>query len=114
MIEPRLSAEMTVQALIRKTNQEGGFGTVIHKGDRISGAILIICLEKGEFLKVLEKMPSIDGPSSWQRIWPQDTDNKQELGSYLARRQGFDPDLWLIELDVPEGERLIAEMTNTA
>ena len=114
MIEPRLSSEMTVQALIRKTNQEGGFGTVVHKGDRISGAILIICLEKGEFLKVLEKIPAIDGLSKWQQIWPQGTDKKEQLSEYLARRRGFDPDLWLIELDVPEGERLIAEMTISA
>ena len=32
MIEPRLSSEMTVQALLRKVNQEGGFGVVIRTG----------------------------------------------------------------------------------
>lgn len=111
MIEPRLSAEMTVQSLIRKIGQEGGFGTVIQRGDRISGAILILCVENGANLKVLEKMPTLDGPAQWQRIWPQDTEKKEGIEDYLARRKRYDPDLWLIELDIPEAERLVAEMT---
>ncbi|GAA0476282.1 DUF1491 family protein [Parasphingorhabdus litoris] len=111
MIEPRLSAEMIVQSLLRRVNQNGGFGVVLRKGDRISGAILIICLEKGKDPRLLEKMPSLDGPSTWQVIWPQDTEKKQDLDEYLERRTGFDPDLWLIELDVPDAERLTAEIT---
>jgi hypothetical protein len=110
MIEPRLSAEMTVQSLLRKVSQEGGFGVVLRKGDRISGSILILCLEKGRDPRLLERMPSLDGPSTWHVIWPQDTDKKQDLDKYLERRTGFDPDIWLIELDIPDGERLIAEI----
>lgn len=111
MIEPRLSAEMVVQSLLRKTNQNGGFGMVLQKGDRISGAILIICLEKGKDPRLLEKMPSLDGPSNWQVIWPQPVEKQQDLDEYLKRRSNFDPDLWLIELDIPDAEQLIAEMT---
>ena len=110
MIEPRLSSEFFVSALLKKANQQGGFGAVIRKGDRISGSILIICIEKGENPRLLEKMPSLDGPSTWQKIWPQDIDKQQNLDEYLARRNKFDPDIWLIELDIPDAERLIAEM----
>ncbi len=110
MIEPRLSAEMTVQSLLRLVEQAGGFGMVIRRGDRISGAILIQTVEKGENPRLFERMPSLDGPSKWTQIWPQDTDKKGELSDYLDRRVGYDPDLWLIELDVPDGERLIAEI----
>ena len=110
MIEPRLSAEMIVQSLLRKVNQEGGFAAVVRKGDRISGSVLIQCIEKGENPRLLEKMPSLDGPSTWQQIWPQDTEKKQDLSDYLTRRFSFDPDIWLIELDIPDAERLIAEM----
>lgn len=110
MIEPRLSAEMIVQSLLRKVNQQGGFGAVLKKGDRISGSILIQCVEKGENMRLLERMPSFDNTPNWQQIWPQDTDNKQLLPEYLKRRYRFDPDIWLIELDIPDAERLIAEM----
>ena len=55
-------------------------------------------------------MPSLDGLPNWQQIWPQDTDNKRELSDYLAHRFRFDSDMWLIELDIPDAERLIAQM----
>lgn len=110
MIEPRLSAEMKVKTLLRLVTHQGGFGAVLKKGDRISGAILIQCVEKGENPRLLENMPSLDGQPNWQRIWPQDTDNNKELSDYLTQRFRFDPDMWLIELDVPDAERLIAQM----
>ncbi len=110
MIEPRLSAEMKVKTLLRLVNQNGGFGAVLKKGDRISGSILIQCLEKGENPKLLENMPSLDGSPNWQQIWPQATDNNKKLTDYIAQRFRFDPDIWLIELDIPDAERLIAQI----
>ena len=110
MIEPRLSAEMKVKTLLRLVNQNGGFGAVLKKGDRISGSILIQCVEKGENAKLLENMPSLDGSPNWQEIWPQDTDNNKKLTDYIAQSFRFDPDIWLIELDIPDAERLIAQM----
>tara|TARA_R110000824_G_scaffold30137_3_gene99467 strand:- start:1526 stop:1864 length:339 start_codon:yes stop_codon:yes gene_type:complete len=110
MIEPRLSADMKVKTLLRLVNQNGGFGAVLKKGDRISGAILIQCVEKGGNPRLLENMPSLDGQPNWQQIWPQDTENNKELPDYIAQRFHFDPDMWLIELDIPDAERLIAEM----
>ena len=110
MIEPRLSAEMKVHTLLRLVSQQGGFGAVLKKGDRISGSLLVQCVEKGGNPRLLENMPSLDGRPNWQQIWPQDTDKNRELSDYLAQRFRFDPDIWLIELDVPDGERLIAEM----
>ncbi|NQV93575.1 MAG: DUF1491 family protein [Sphingomonadales bacterium] len=65
MIEPRLSAETKVQTLLRLVSQNGGFGAVLKKGDRISGAILIQCVEKGEKPMLLENMPSLDGQPNW-------------------------------------------------
>ncbi|WP_417620785.1 DUF1491 family protein [Parasphingorhabdus sp.] len=110
MIEPRLSAEIKVHALLRLVNQNGGFAVVLKKGDRISGSILIQCVEKGENSRLLENMPSLDGAPNWQQIWPQATDNNKELSDYIAQRFRFDPDMWLIELDIPDAERLIAQM----
>jgi hypothetical protein len=110
MIEPRLSAEMKVQSLLRLVSQNGGFGAVLKKGDRISGAILVQWVEKGVNPRLLENMPSLDGLSNWQQIWPQDTDNNKKLPEYIAQRFRFDPDMWLIELDTPDAERLIAQM----
>lgn len=110
MIEPRLSAEIKVQTLLRLVSQAGGFGAVLNKGDRISGSIIIQAVENGENPRLLENMPSLDGGPNWTVIWPQPIEKKQELSEYIARRLRYDPDMWLIELDIPQVQRLIAQM----
>jgi hypothetical protein len=52
-------------------------------------------------------MPQLDGTRKWSCSKHQDTENPQEFGEYLERRQQQDPDLWIIELDVPQAERFI-------
>lgn len=37
-------------------------------------------------------------------------DDPMEFQEYLKRRQDRDPDLWIIELDIADGERLIASV----
>ena len=34
-----------------------------------------------------------------------------ELRAFLAKRMRFDPDLWIVELDIADPERFIAETT---
>src|SRR3546814_4330299 len=43
----RLTSRMLTSALIRRAGQEGGFATILRKGDEVAGTILLLCLEKG-------------------------------------------------------------------
>jgi hypothetical protein len=107
MTEPRLSPSVLAGALMRKVQGEGGFAAVLAKGDPTSGAILLILSEKGANPRVLERLLQADGSYSWA----QPIENPDEVPAFVARRRRFDPDLWLIELDVPSVERFTAEMT---
>jgi len=40
---------------------------------------------------------------------PQDDPQDTEISDYISRRKRADPDLWLVELDIAEGERFAAE-----
>jgi len=105
VIEPRLASHMQIEALKRQTEQQGGFAVIVHKGDPVSGAILILCLEKGRYPKLFEKMPSLDGKPNWQVIWSEelrDQGKAGELSAYIERRKARDSDLWMIELDVAD------------
>jgi hypothetical protein len=33
----------------------------------------------------------------------------QQFNELLARRGDFDPDLWIVELDIPQAERFIGQ-----
>ncbi len=50
-----------------------------------------------------------DGTYRWERSGPSDSESSDELNRFLARRTRFDEDLWLIELDIAQPERFIAE-----
>ena len=109
-MEPRLQSSVLVGALIRRAESEGGFAAVLAKGDSTAGAILVILAEKGRKLRILERALQGGGLYSWQDIGVQDLENAEETEKFLARRQSFDPDIWLIELDVASAERFAAEM----
>jgi hypothetical protein len=55
-------------------------------------------------------MPQMDGTRSFVRTKSEDTEKKSEFSEYLDRRRLRDPDLWLIEVDVADEERLIAAL----
>lgn len=105
----RLTSRMTVDALMRRVQAEGGFAAVLARGDEIAGAILIRCVERGVFQALIERTIDVNGNYRWTACGPQHGESEAERDSYLERRRHRDPDIWLIELDVPDAERFIAE-----
>lgn len=103
----RLAAGMLVSALIRRVEEAGGTGVVLAKGDRTAGALLIQLAERGVPGLLLERRLDGDGAYRWSPTGPDDIDQR---GDYLARRRRSDPDLWVIELDVTDGMKLVAEV----
>ena len=105
----RLTARMTVDALRRRVTGAGGFAAVLARGDEIAGAILLVLVERGEPRAMLEHVSSLDGGRRWTRTGPQQPASPESQADYLARRRRSDPDLWVVELDIPDAERFIAE-----
>ena len=111
-MESRLPAHVEVTGLLRQVQAEGGFAAVVKKGEREAGTILIILTEKGEDSRAYERMPQLDGSRKWLCSRKQDPENKQEFQEYLDRRAKQDDDLWIIELDIANGERFIGLTTS--
>jgi hypothetical protein len=103
----RLPAHLEVSGLLRRVQGEGGFAMVLHKGEREAGTILVVCAEKGGNRRLFERMPSAAGHREWTISRAEDAENKFEFDEYLDRRMAQDPDLWMIELDIANGERFI-------
>ncbi len=107
---PRLAAGVLVSALVRRVNAEGGHAMVLARGDAESGAVLLICADRGRFRQVIERALDREGIYRWIAVGPNESADPQALTDYLEKRRRNDPDLWLVELDIPEAERLAAEM----
>ena len=42
-------------------------------------------------------------------VWPDIFVDEARVAQRLARESGFDPDLWIVELDIADAPRLVAE-----
>jgi hypothetical protein len=102
---PRLASGLLVRALIQQAEAGGGFGTVVHKGEANSGSLFLVLAEKGRPVKILEKILNSNGQYEWQESSSQAVENKENLQKFLSRRKKFDPDSWVLELDVPDTQR---------
>lgn len=111
-MSPRLASGIEVSALIRRIETLGGSGMVLARGHAEAGAILLMLADRGEPKLFLERVLDVSGAYGWQRTGPQNIEVKEDLNLYIQRRRGFDPDLWVVELDVAGVERLAAEMTS--
>ena len=93
--------------LIRTVQAAGGFATVLNKGEREAGTILVVLTEKGANARLFERVPDASGGRLWAVTKAQDAENPFEFSEYLTRRHARDRDLWIIELDIADGERFI-------
>lgn len=106
-MEPRLATGLFIQALRRSAEVSGGVCTVIARGDPVSGAVLLLCVERGVGKAMYELGYDPAGQLQWRDAHRPKPD--PDLGTYLAKRRQSDPDLWVIELDIPASERFAAD-----
>ncbi|AKM11214.1 DUF1491 family protein [Croceicoccus naphthovorans] len=107
-MDSRLPAHLEVSALIRACEAAGGFATIVKKGEKDAGTILIVACEKGCDSKLYERMPTLDGDRKWTVAKAQESDKPLEFSDYLERRGRQDSDCWIVELDVANAQQLIA------
>ena len=109
--DERLPAGVEASALVRSIAASGDFATILKKGDPDRGALLLVISSRGRHITCLERMLSLSGGYAWQRVGPAESAAAEEIREFLARRTRFDEDSWLIELDIAQPERFIAETT---
>jgi len=107
----RLPASVEASGLMRRIEAQGDFAMLLQKGDADRGALLLVVGSRGRHVACLERVLAMDGAYRWQLVGPGESSASQEVAEFLAKRQRFDPDSWLIELDIALPERFIAETT---
>ena len=109
-MDGRLPAHLEVASLIRMVEADGGFASVIAKGEKDAGTILILTMYRGEGAILFERMPQLDGTRPYIAAKQQNPENKQEIFEYVERRRNQDPDIWIIEADIADPARFIAQL----
>jgi hypothetical protein len=112
-VNDRLPAHLEAGAILRLAESLGGFGTVLAKGERDAGTILLVTLCRGKAGVLFERMPQLDGSRSFVATKREDPENPQDFSEYLARRRRQDQDMWLIEVDIVDPERFVAGLEDS-
>jgi hypothetical protein len=107
----RLPAHLEAAALVRQAESDGGFGTVVKRGDPDRGALVLMVVHRGKHCACLERTLGPAGNYGWRTVGPAAGSEPAALADWSQKRVRFDEDLWLIELDIPDPERFIAETT---
>ncbi|AXV14752.1 DUF1491 domain-containing protein [Neorhizobium sp. SOG26] len=101
----RLKTDMFVSTLLRRVFGLGGFAAVEHKGAESAGAIFI----RQRFRDGLETLyapapQSFFGEDEGSRKFEVRAERVEahEIADLLARELKFDPDLWLVELEIDD------------
>lgn len=95
----RLATGFWVRALLRRFAADGSSAMVLKKGDEDAGSVLIVLRDRHGGEAVLREEGGKEGPG-WIRADP--GSGPGALEDYLERQRRYDPDLWLVEIEVPD------------
>ena len=110
MSESRLPTRLVVSAILRQVSADGGTGVILAKGDPDAGSYVLLLRDRGGTLKLVERQPSADFSFKWQVTREETAENEREIYEYCNRRRDQDADLWLVELQIDNAERFVAEL----
>jgi len=108
----RLSSDLWVYALVRRVQLAGSFATIVRKGDARGGAVLVKTLDRRSARAALwAEAVGRDGEPVWMR--PIERDDEAGVDAYVERAARIDPDIWVVEIEDPDGRRFLTEVSDT-
>ena len=102
MSEARVKAKLWVQMALRLGSGAGRPGVVVRSGDPDAGGILVM-LRGRNGTTVLSQVRAGTGEAAWLRGTGPAPVEESVADAYVARQIGFDPDLWVVEFESPDG-----------
>lgn len=108
-MEPRLTAGLRVAALLRRMDLESRAAYVVHRGDETAGALALSVVRPGGTVELWSQEYDLAADT---RVWVvQAAGPARDIDAAIARRRAADPDLWVIELELPAGAA-VAELAD--
>ncbi len=103
MSEARLPTELWVMAHVRRCNADAVPAYVVKRGDRTGGTLMLKLNQFDNGCRVLSQTRDADGNRAWLGAFDGAAVAEEEADAYIARAIDRDPDLWVVEIEHPEG-----------
>lgn len=105
-MQPRLTAEFWVQAYLTRLRLADIPAFVTARGDPSAGAVIVKLNTLDGAARAFQRSYDAGGA----RVWTVLAEGPEaEVDAALARQRGYDPDLWLIEVEDRAGRSLLDE-----
>ncbi len=104
---PRLTAQFWVQAYLTRLRQHNIPAFVVAHGDDTAGAVLIkLNTLDGQAVAFQRSFDLMSGARTWAEL---NRGDEASVDQAIARQRGYDPDLWVIEVEDRTGRHLLSE-----
>jgi len=101
--QPRTPTHIWVEAKIRELSAQGIGVYLTHKGERMSGLVLLkLSNPQARECKLLTQQRDFDGVLGWVNVFADEIILEQKADEYIVRSISRDPDLWVIEVEQAE------------
>lgn len=108
----RVTSELFIAALVRRVFSDGGFAAIERRGSDAAGAIFLRQRQR-------DGRETLFGPAPQSSFSTEDRDDRRfelrleqaeasAIDALLERERRFDPDLWVVEIEVDDISRYIA------
>ncbi len=105
-----IASHVWVAALIRRAELEGASATVSRRGDDRAGAVLVKVWNSSERrARVWSETVAPDGGPMWMQ--PMESEMEGEVDDWIRRQTGYDPDVWVVEIEDRQGRHFLTEKT---
>ncbi len=104
---PRLTAEFWVQAYLARLRLADIPAFLTKKGDATAGAVLVkVATLDGRATVYQRSFDLMTGERAWVVLAEGE---EAAVDASIARQRGFDPDLWVVEIEDRQGRSLLDE-----
>lgn len=103
----RLASGIWVGAYLARLQAEGIPVYVVARGDETAGAVLVKLATLDGQAKAFHRVVDLmSGTRRWDLLAEGD---ERDVDETIAKQRGFDPDLWVIEVEDAKGRHLLDE-----
>lgn len=99
----RLPAELWIKAHIRRCMVEGIPATVVHRGEKHSGTLILKINQLDQGVKVLNQTRDMEGAIAWMPALGGKLVAEADADAYIERAVKRDPDVWVVEIEDRDG-----------
>lgn len=103
MTDDRIATHIWVGAKLRQCSAAGIPATVVHRGERMGGTVMVKIYRAGVGCRLMGQMRDLDGRLNWYKAHKEEQVSEAEADALIARAIGRDPDLWVVEVETRDG-----------